>query len=388
MLPFADMWRPLLGTLALLSIAIALLSFRLGTLTPNLSQPEVESRTASRSVRTMASNPLHIHQKTGQYLMQKAGQTHPAAMRLPSVIVALAVVVAMYALLKLWYTRRIALLGSLLVITSSWFLHAARLAAPDINYMIPFVFAIGAVLLVKKRLSLIGSVLLAFFAATLIYVPGMIWLLLAGILWQRRTIKHSIKRLTLQWRASLGIACLLCLLPLVWAFSQHPNLILTWLGLPETIPSFTAYVRNFIDIPIRLFIKNEVNPVYGLGQLPLLDAFTGAMTVLGLFASYFRLRLERTKLVLGAGVIGSILVALGGPVSMTILLPSVYILAASGVALMIQQWLTVFPRNPFARWLGIVLVTTAVCMTGFYQGSRYFIAWAKAPETRAVFEHQ
>lgn len=388
MLPFADMWRPLLGTLGLLSVALVLLTFRLGTLTPSLSQPEVESRTESRSVRTIVSNPLHIHQKTGQYLMQKAGQTHASAMRLPGVIVALTVVIAMYSLLKLWYTRRIAVLGSLLVVTSSWFLHVSRLATPGINYTLPFVFAIGGVWLMKKRPSLIGGVLLAFVATTLIYVPGMIWLLIVGVLWQRHTIKHYLKRMPLPWKTALSLASLLCLLPLIWAFTRHPNLILTWLGLPETMPSLPGYVRNFVDIPVRLFIRNEADPIYGLGRLPLLDAFTGAMTLLGLFASYFHLRLDRTKLVLGAAVIGSVLVAFGGPVSISILLPSVYILAAGGIALMMQQWLTVFPRNPFARWLGIVLVTTAVCMASFYQGSRYFIAWAKSPETRAVFVHQ
>lgn len=386
MLPLADLWRPLLTILVLLILATGLLVFRLGSIPPGLSDPEIAQRTVSSSVKAVSDNPLHLHQKLGLLALQKVGQDTAGPLRLASSAVAIAVAASMYVLLKFWYTQRIAILGTLLLVSSSWFLHMARLATPDINFMLPFVFAIGGVWLVKKRLTLVTGTFLALLAATLLYVPGMIWLFVAALLWQRRTIKRLIERMPITWQTIFALILIICLAPLIWALGRDPGLIIAWAGLPETLPSIGSYFRNISEIPVRLFIRSYANPVYGLGGLPLLDAFTGAMMLLGIFASFFRLGLDRTRLVIGSSLIGCVLIGFGGPVSIAFLLPPVYILAASGVALLLQQWLTVFPRNPFARWVGILLVTTTVLLTSYYHFNRYFIAWAKSPETKAVFQ--
>lgn len=388
-LPVADIWRSLLIVIVIFTVLSLFLTYKLGSLTQGISHDEAVMRNSSLSISEILNNPLYLHQKAGLYLSQKLDSGSYASLRMPSVAIALIFVLSMYSLLKFWYTTRVALLGSLLLASSSWFLNASRLATSDINFVLPFVLAVGGIWLLKRSLTFISALFLVFVAIALFYVPGMIWLLVAGFFWQRPTIKKLLRQTPISWQTIFAVVFIVGLVPLVWSFSQDKTLILPWLGMPAVWPaSFTQYINNVVNIPLQLFIKSTPDPLHVLGRLPLLDGFTSVMLGLGLFASLFKHKLDRTKMIVTSGIIGSLLIGLGGPVSIVFLLPHVYILAASGMALMLQQWLTVFPRNPLARWFGILMITASVVITSYYHLNRYFVAWPKAPETKAKFEQR
>ena len=65
-----------------------------------------------------------------------------------------------------------------------------------------------------------------------------------------------------------------------------------------------------------------------------------------------------------------------------------FLIAAGGVALMLQQWFTVFPYNPFARTVGLVLLLFALGTTSFYSLNQYFVAWPHTPETKQTFQYR
>jgi hypothetical protein len=67
-------------------------------------------------------------------------------------------------------------------------------------------------------------------------------------------------------------------------------------------------------------------------------------------------------------------------------MPFIFIMVAGGMALMLQQWFTVFPYNPVAKTLGAILMTLAVLVTSYYTITQYYIAWPNAPETKTVYQ--
>ncbi len=77
-----------------------------------------------------------------------------------------------------------------------------------------------------------------------------------------------------------------------------------------------------------------------------------------------------------------ILIGLGQVATLGLLIPVLYIVMANGIAYMLQSWFTVFPRNPVARTLGVVLLTIVVVVSCSYQLQRYFIAWPAAEATK------
>ncbi len=377
--------QPTIGGLIGLAAASAVLFWRLGSLVPGFSRPEHVQLASSQTISGIINNPLNAPYKLVHYGLNGLYHQSPFVSRGVSVLVGLVVIFLFYYVLSQWHSVRIALLGTILFASSSWFLHYARLATPDILLtLIVAALAYGAWIRTTQRSALV-IILGVFIAACLVYIPGLIWFVIAGGIWQRRAINEHIKhaQITLMLVAVLG---LVLMAPLISALVRQPLLVKQLAGLPaHAMPSPYDIFRHIINVPFEIFFRGPNNPVVWLGRLPLLDMFGAAMSVLGLYASYFRRGLDRTKILFGILIIGTVLVGLRGSVSTILLLAPMYFLATAGIDFMLDQWLRVFPRNPLARSLGTVLIIAAVTLSSYYNLRRYFVAWPGAPVTKQVF---
>lgn len=309
-------------------------------------------------------------------------------MRSVSILLGLAVVCSFYYVISKWYTRRIAILGTLLLVTSSWFLHISRLSTNDIIFSLLFLLFAGGVWVEEARRNIKALLACGLIGLALLYVPGMIWFILPIVVWQHRRITLYLGQIE-TWQLSLLIAIgAILLLPLILAIVYQPTLYKAWLGLPEHWPTLKQIAQNLIHIPLNIFWRGPRDASRWLGQLPLIDWFGSAMFVIGAYSYWFKLHLDRTWFLIYIAIIGSILMSIGGPVRINLFLPFIYLVIAGGIALMLQQWFTVFPRNPFARTLGTTLLIIAVLASSFYQLNHYFVAWPNAPETKAAFQQK
>lgn len=386
-LPLADFWRPALVASVATALVAAMLLFKIGSLTPGLSEQELQFRSSADSISQIINNPLFIANRLGGLFLFGVDRISPIAMRLVSSVIGLAVVAAMFIILRQWHTTRVSVLATILFASSSWFLSVSRLGTSDSAYLLPVFLLLGGIWLQQKRHVVLASLVMIISGVVLLYVPAMVWFALPALIWQRRRLLQSLRHLSVWWQGFIIVLALVGMLPLAWSLFNNPNLVQNWLGLPQELPTLLEYQKNLAKIPLALFIQREANPVYGIAQLPYVDVFTGVMAAFGAYSYAFRLRLDRTKLILATGLIGAVFIAMGGPVRISMLLPFVYILAAAGIALLLQKWFTVFPRNPFARSVAIVLMSAAIAVTSLYHVNKYFIAWPNVPETKAAFQH-
>jgi hypothetical protein len=139
---------------------------------------------------------------------------------------------------------------------------------------------------------------------------------------------------------------------------------------------------------VNLFVSGPHQPALWLGRAPILDVFTLAMCIIGLYFYGLHPRASRTKLLGSLFLIGAVLVALAGPVGLSLLVPILYIIAATGITYLIKEWLKVFPLNPLARGLGLGLVALAVTLACAYNLRAYFVAWPHNDNTHAVFHYR
>jgi hypothetical protein len=78
--------------------------------------------------------------------------------------------------------------------------------------------------------------------------------------------------------------------------------------------------------------------------------------------------------------------ALGSPITAIVfLLPFAFSVIAAGIEFMLDEWSSVFPRNPVAKSFSVILLTTTVPFSSYYQLTRFFVVWPQTPETRAVY---
>jgi hypothetical protein len=382
-------WRPaLLGGL-LATLLYFLLWFKLGTLTGGLSESEavMQRHLALQDItpRSILENPLFLPYSITLFVLQELGLHGPTALRGVSAIIGTASAVSFYLLIRRWHTPRLAVFGTLLFATSSWFLHLARYAATDILYVGIIAVLLTGVWLQHSKYRRLMLLFVVTAATLYVYVPGMIWFLAITGVWQYKRLISEMRYVRWWFNLLIIFGGILLLFPLGWSVAHNPLLLKPLLGLPEDIPSISQLLQNAINIHRYIFVKGPDDPAKWLPGTSYLDIFSAMMLVVGIYWSIFKLRLDRIRITYGVLAAGSFLVTLGGPVSMAILLPGIYLLVTAGMTFMLQQWFTVFPRNPIPRTIGTSLLTLAVLVSVFYQINHYFIAWPNAPVVRQTF---
>ena len=389
----ADDWPTVLLVLLGLGLVIAVLWFRLGSLVPGLTISEASylETVTTDSVRlrdVLSREAIFLPFTFGLYALQAFGESSITALRSIGAIFGFFSVVSFFLIIQKWHTTRIALLMTLMYLTSAGFLHFARLADPAAAYLLFVPLIACAVFFRENKRTTPTVIALLIIVLTSLFLPGLIWLLLVGMFWQRRALAKLVKNLSRPTILGITLSSIIAIGLLGLSLYNDPSNVHRWLGLPEQLPSLTEFLRNLINIPQLLFWQGPKDPAVWVGISGMIDVFVSVLFLLGCYAYYFQRKLDRTKVLFGSTLILSILVALNGPVPIFILVACVYLVAAAGMSLLLQQWFTVFPRNPFARSAALILIVACVSFATFYNTQRYFVAWPKTPATRAVFQQQ
>ncbi len=372
-------------------LVFLLLWFRIGSLTfGNAAEIEVTSRAAGSSLQAIIENPLNAPYKLTQRAVMFAGYNGVTSMRLVTTVWAVLAMVLFYLVARQWHSTRIAGLATWLFITSSWFLHTARLATPEVMWLVGLLGLV--VVFTPRSMREFRSVTLTVYAvllASVLYIPGMVWLVLVSLVIQRRNLAHA-------WDAArpiglkiLGIfSGLIIVTPLIFGLIRSPGLIAEWMGIGPDFGNIAEAATRLASIPLNLFLIGPDDPVRWLGQLPLLSAFEILMFAVGVYFYVSHRSASRARFILVLSALACLIIGFGGLVSLSLIVPAVYLFVATGVAYMLEEWLIVFPNNPLARLFGISLIVIAVLLTSIYQTRSYFVAWRYSPETIQVFDQK
>ena len=379
-------WQPTVFYGMLIIFFGLVLWFRLGALSGGYSLNELATYQDSLSLRHILENPVNAPFTIIAYLFRLAhiGSNSLLPVRAAATVFGLLTLTTFYWLVRHWHGERSAILGTVVFGCSAWFLHTSRLGTPDVLLFLLLGLVACSVWLKETDnplVLLIGFTL----AASLLYVPGMVWILLVCGLWQSRALLRLYKEHTgLMLLGTVGLLVLIA--PLVWASYGSIETTRLILGLPaHDWPQLLPVLKGIAHVPYNLFVRGPLEPEHWLGRLPILDAFSIAMCVLGIYLYAKHRKLPRTRMVAAVLVVGTILAGLGGVVSLSILMPFVYLLAAAGIGFLLDRWGRVFPRNVIAQTVSVGLISLAVIAVGWYGIRHYFIAWPNAPATRQAF---
>lgn len=379
----------LLGVVSVSAIGLGwLLLHRLGSLTAGLSRDELRDASMPLGWHGILHDALYLPFKLVQSAVFALQPQHSVLIdRLPSVIVGAVAIVSLSLLVWLWHGTRTAVLTGLLFACGAWTLHVSRLATYEVLYLsvLPLLLLLQALLhryADKAAVWYLGLLTVGL----LIYVPGLIWLIAAWLVLQRKLVMKAWNELS-GWRHRAAS----CLVLIAW----WPLLVISllrngtwsrWLGAPDHWPGFVAWLKDLANVPVHLFVAGPRQPELWLGRAPLLSVFTLLICALGIYfyAAHWRSSRSRTLAVLS--LISWLLISFGS-VGLSLLVPVLYVVAATGLAYLLLEWLKVFPINPLARGLGIGLIGAAVAISCFYQLRAYFVAWPHNAATRATFVH-
>lgn len=367
----------LVWPIALIVSAIGLLGYKLLSLVPFFSHEQTAYH-ASATLSAIKNDIIFAPVKGLQLFILKFSEDD-SLIRLASVFTALVAACMLFIVLRKWHTNRVSTLTTLMFITSTAFLQYGRSANTEVLYLVLLPALLLASLWAISTRSHTKFSLAAIVIGLILYIPGGLLFTLATVIFLRKAFIKSIRSLGwLNITASIA-AFIATISPLIYSLALKPGQLWQWIGfgpLSDMTPNLIG--SRLVDIPNQLFFQGIDSSAAWIIGTPIFDVFSVAMIIIGAYAYRAGLYPTREKLVFGSIIIGVILLSIGNVGSVLILLPAMYLLIANGLSYLLQSWFTVFPRNPVARSVGLVIAIILVTMSCFYQVQRYFVAW---PET-------
>lgn len=360
--------------------------WRLGSLTPGISQAESTGWSSSQSLHAIVHYPVNAPFRLAQHSLSALDLNSWFYMRLPAAVIGIVLVFCFYRLSVGLFGRLVGSLGTILFASLPLLVISARQATPEIMFFSPLILmTLYAWLQKPKTRTALAWISLLIVAGLLIYTPGLIWVVAGGFILARQRIILVLAE-TPKKAVAIGMVCFLALAaPLIVASVFNIDVIKQVALVPSNLTSIIEVLKNIGWMAAALIAKAPAGQSLLVGRLPLLDVLLVALLAFGAVAMY---RAARSKAYsLGALIIFAILAAgLNNNLALLALgLPAAAVLISTGLRFLYVEWRSVFPSNPIPKSLAILLMTALVVAQLTY-GLRYSLAaWPQSPQTRQVY---
>jgi hypothetical protein len=306
------------------------------------------------------------------------------SIKVPSLILALFSAIGMILLLRRWFKPNIAVLTSLIVITTGQFLFIAQNGTPGILYVFwpILLLSLGTQVTRAKKGQLFWKISFAAAAALSLYTPLSIYPLIAVILAiiLHPHLRNIVRRLSkVKIAISLVVGAVL-VIPLIYLIATTPKLGLSLLGLPAIWPPDIG--ANIMTLVRQFFLFWEpsnttlMTPVFGLGSLLIIG--------LGLYRLIRTRDTTRSYLII-IWVLCLVPVLILNPQFTSVTFVPSVLLFAAGLTSLIAYWYRLFPLNPYARIAGLIPIIVLVVVLIGSGLDRYMYGYHYAPSTAVNF---
>ena len=385
---FLYRWRYVIGYGTIALLLAGMLLFAGFNLPGGLSQSEIAAVVQSASLSWTDPGTLAISNLP--YYGLQAGifalfGISTFAIKLPSIILAFFTAIGLILLLRRWFTPNIAVLASLIAITTGQFLFISQSGTPSILYVFwpVALLLLGTQVTRAKRYRFLWKILFAIAAALSLYTPLSIYPLIAIAL---ATIFHPhlraiVRRLKNIRLFAMCAIFLILIAPLVWFIIQNPQLGMTLAGIAQSNwpPAIGDNAMTLLQHYFYFWQPSSgtlMTPVFGLGSALLI--------LLGVYRLILTRDTTRSYLIIFWLICLIPILLLNPEFTSVALVPSVLMLAA-GLTSLIGYWYRLFPRNPYARITGlvpIIVLVAALITTGL---ARYIYGYHYSPEIAPLF---
>lgn len=381
-------WRYILGYGVIILSILGMLTVALFYIPGGLSEAEMQSVVISSSLTlsltefdpsSIINLPYHLLQRASITLF---GLT-PLGIKLPSFILGIASALGILLLLRKWFKQNIAVLTTILVITTGQFMFLAQNGTPAIVYIFWPVWLLVTALMVSRQTgwTTLWKIILFGLAALSLYTPLTIYILLALVssVILHPHLRYLVKQLSKPKLLFASVCALILLAPLIYVGILHPSIAFQLLGIPETWPNLVAncaqLAHQYFDF-ITPSSGTIMAPIYGLGSMILIG--------LGIFRLFTTKYTARSYITI-AWVALLIPVLLINPNYISITFVPGILLMAMGVSKLLTLWYQLFPRNPYARFAGLLPLIILIGGMVFSGVDRFMYGYLYDPKTAVNF---
>ncbi len=380
---FGRSWLLFFGALV---VVIIFYFWRLGALTTGLGPEEFFSAQNNHSFRQIIKNGVNAPYYLVQHAIDKLLPNHIFALRLASVLFALVIFFCLFSWLRSWFGKTTATFITLIFISTPWLILTSRSATPDIMFLWPVVLIYVFRWLTKSdRFAGWFFILFCLVLAITLYVPGMIWLLVAAGIVMHRSLRTILQSKPMAYLTFGLLLIILASVPLIAAVVNEPSRLKTLFLFPDKWPSVLEAIKATAWSFLSLFVELRSHIDITLDKLPIFNIMQTALVVIGVYALSAA---SRRIVYLMAGMLLFATLAAGINHNLHLInigLPAVAVFLAAGLRYLYLEWRRVFPLNPLPYALAISLISLVAFFQLLY-GLRYsLIAWPHSQETRTTY---
>jgi len=371
--------------LALLFIYLYI--YKLSSIVNGISIQEKTLNYPKQGIGQIFNDPSFLGLKLVRYIFGIFSNTLSVfEIRLASVFFGLLSIFFIYRIIASWLGRRAALLGTVLFSFSAWTLHISRLGINSIAYTFCVITLIYSIVVLKKYFlnSKYFLIITALVWPALLFTPGMILFVIFAILRCKKELSAGFKNLKNPYYYYIPSA-LITLGLLIKYFMGSMTNIFTFFGLSSILTNWENLPLNIVKTLYHLFLFGPNQPEIWLNKAPVLDFLILFSSIFGIYFYSRNLKKSPAVTLFTCFGIGLFITALNNNNDLSLLTPLMYIFSATGIALFIQRWLKVFPKNPIARAIGLSLVYSLVVLSCILNYRAYFIAWPHNKDVKSYF---
>ena len=297
------------------------------------------------------------------------------SIRLPAVVLMCLAAMVMFFLIKKWSRFSLAMIGGFLMITSVLFISLARNGTPAsaVLFLMTLALAAATTVVIDKRppfIYLTAKIIVGVCLALLIYFPGGMYItaaiVLAGLLHPK--VRLLLVR-TKTWKMLLaGLLGLVLLLPLILTIS------LRWHdGGSAAISTLLLFDGQWSIANLATSLDALFGVQSGLNHgviTPIITIVGLLLVVLGILRALADASSARSYLVLSALVM-AVMASWRQPGLAYLFFLPIVLLTALGMEVLISKWYSLFPRNPYARGIAVVMLSVLVTTLSFTSLNMY-----------------
>ncbi len=344
----------------LLGLAFVILLFTLPLFAQKgLSQAEIDSASSSYYLGRdgilngdLVDLPYRILQKLSISLFGLTAY----AIKLPSILVGLALGFLLILLLNRWFKNNVSLLASCLVVLSTPFLFLAGSGTPLIMLVFwpTLLLWLGSKIQGEKRPKPLYSFMFAVALLGAIFTPYMLYFAVFCVLFVlfQPHLRFIVKNLPKLPLILVGLIIISGVAALIVNIVRHPDTIMALLFSQgfEIQHIFGNIATGFTPV------FSWHNSVEGNFLSPLISLPTFALALIGLFSTtkgFFASRNSIASIL----IVFCIIITGFNPDAVVFFILPFSILIAHGVKYLLEKWYGLFPENPYARISALVPLT-------------------------------
>lgn len=384
---FTYRYRYQIGYALVTLVFVALLVFAGFFVPGGLSEGESKSfiQTASMDLQNIQSlaipnAPFFAAQR---FSMELLGPT-VFAFKLPALICAFIASLGAVLLLRQWFRANIAVLATVIMITTGQFLYVAQSGTASILYVLwPIWLLLTATMITTSvRHKRFWKFLFFVVMPLSLYTPLSIYLVVAifsaGLLHPH--VRYVLRKMAKPHLIFLTLMSVIIAAPLGYLAARNPQLGLQLLGAPETWP---PDLWQNAKILVQQYL-NFISPQSGVLMTPVLGLGSIALICIGIW-QLFTIRYTARSYTLTTWIILLIPILFINPQFTSVSFVPLLLLLASGLSYLLRAWYSMFPRNPYARFVGVVPLTILVAGLVYTGLDRYFAGYRHDPVTATSF---